>query len=407
MKRLLLPGLLSLGLFTACDTAKLTTSVVDDTYAVPSEELAKARAEAVAKEKQLAEERAAMRAKYGNNYHVTNENDSAEANNPYYKDPQYSADDYYDYAYSARINRFHNPIGVGYYDNYYTNMYSYSQNPMLYGTSIYSGYGYGMPSTYFGYGAGMCYGSSYYYDPFFNNYSWGWNSCGNMGYGYNYGYNSYYGYGYPYYSSWSYNPYYNSYWAGYNNGYNNGYWNGWNSGRWTYLNSFDNNSGYQNMTNAPREVHSGGMRNSLGQERTDNAGTRSYYEQVAEQQNSRRRFDAPRENAVRNNDRIDGSSQRGTGGSSNGTIVNGGSYNNGGSSTRGSETRSSGRSEGRVYSSDRVDRSQGTQQSRSSNSQQNNSTWSQPSQTRSSGGGNSGGGSAPRSSGGGGGGRSR
>jgi hypothetical protein len=79
--------------------------------------------------------------------------------------------DYYDYSYSARINRFYNPYGCfGYYSPYYTGFY-------------YDPYWYG-PSFYFG-------------------MSWGW--------------------GYPYYS---YYPYYNNYWYGYNHGYWDGYYAG-------------------------------------------------------------------------------------------------------------------------------------------------------------------------------------
>src|SRR5690606_34044306 len=105
------------------------------------------------------------------------------------------------YEYASRINRFHNPIGVGYYDSYYTNMYTYTGNPAFYGTSIYSGYGWGMPSQQFGVmsfgvsscwgcGGGMAYGSSFY-DP--------WCGCNrfgnNWGYGSGFGYGSYWGYG--------------------------------------------------------------------------------------------------------------------------------------------------------------------------------------------------------------------
>ena len=39
----------------------------------------------------------------------------------------YSDDDYYDYAYTARLRRFYTPVvGVGYFDDYYTNMYWYT-----------------------------------------------------------------------------------------------------------------------------------------------------------------------------------------------------------------------------------------------------------------------------------------
>ena len=49
----------------------------------------------------------------------------------------YDESDYYDYAYTARIRRFDNPvIGVGYYDDYYTNMYWYTYNPVRTTTAI-------------------------------------------------------------------------------------------------------------------------------------------------------------------------------------------------------------------------------------------------------------------------------
>lgn len=409
MKRLFVLSLLSLGILSACDTTKLSTTSVDDVYAVPSEEKLKAKALAAEQEKQRAAERQAAQDAYNKRNAAQRAEDSAIANNPYYQDAPYSADDYYDYAYSARINRFHNPIGAGYYDNFYTNNYSYSQNPMMYGTSIYSGYGCGMPSTYFGVGSTWGYGNSYYYDPFYS--YWGGNAWG--GYGYNYGYNGFWGNNNPYYSPWSYNPYYsNSYWNGYNNGYNNGYWNGYNNGynngSWTYLNSYDNNSGYQQMTNAPREVHAGGMRNAAGQPRSDN-GTSSYYEQVAQQQEGRQRFSVPRQGRVYSDGRGQtDATQRGGGNNSGGTIINS-NASGGGANTRGSQTRSAERQQGRVYAGDR---SEGTQMERSNSSQQNSNSGSNQSSQRSnsggnSGGSNSGGGSAPRSSGSGGGGRPR
>ena len=53
----------------------------------------------------------------------------------------YSDEDYYDYAYTARLRRFYRPmVGAGYYDDYYTNMYWYTYNPDYWGVSIYLGY---------------------------------------------------------------------------------------------------------------------------------------------------------------------------------------------------------------------------------------------------------------------------
>jgi len=116
----------------------------------------------------------------------------------YYTDEQsasgnlYDQDDYYDYAYSAQIKRFYNPVPFGgYYNDYYTNSYWYDPNPWNYGLSIYMGYNWWGPS----------YGFGYY---------------PSYGYGYNpyYGY-PYYDYGYPYYGyggGFCYNDcYYNSY----------------------------------------------------------------------------------------------------------------------------------------------------------------------------------------------------
>jgi hypothetical protein len=113
----------------------------------------------------------------------------------------YSDDDYYDYAYSARLRRFSNPYNNwGYYDNYYTNSYWYDYNPYNYGTSIYLGYNWWRPSYYGGFGYG-------FYDPFYSPY------YGGFGYGYyGGGYGGYYGYNHGY---------YNDYYSGY--GYNNGY----------------------------------------------------------------------------------------------------------------------------------------------------------------------------------------
>ena len=167
-------------------------------------------------------------------------------NNPYYKDPTYSPDDYYDNQYASRLKRFHNPTyGLGYYDSYYTNSYFYNQNPYQYGVSIYNGYNFWGPSY-----------NNYMYVP---NYNWG----GWYGYGSNFGYSSYcgsgwgwnspyYGYNSPYYNNW-YNPY----------GFNNNYY-GYNSWNNPYNNYYGNNYGYNNAYDynssvyyGPRVSHSG------------------------------------------------------------------------------------------------------------------------------------------------------
>jgi len=100
--------------------------------------------------------------------------------NNYYEG--YGPDDYYDYSYAARIDRYYSPyMGYNYYAPCYTGYY--------YDPWYWDSYWY-MPSMYFG-------------------YSWGW---GGMYWGY------------PYY--YSYYPY-NDYWYGYNDGYWNGYWDGY------------------------------------------------------------------------------------------------------------------------------------------------------------------------------------
>ena len=91
--------------------------------------------------------------------------------NNYYEG--YGPDDYYDYSYASRIDRFYSPyMGYNYYAPYYS---SYYYDPWYWDSYWY------MPSFYFG-------------------FSWGWGSMY---------------WGYPYYS---YYPY-NDYWYGYNQGY--------------------------------------------------------------------------------------------------------------------------------------------------------------------------------------------
>ncbi|GIV26260.1 MAG: hypothetical protein KatS3mg027_0074 [Bacteroidia bacterium] len=145
-------------------------------------------------------------------------------NNPYYKEPNYSKDDYYDYEYASRIKRFYNPVsGLGYYDNWYTNCGFYGCPN--YGSSIYMGWGNFSP--YMSIGYNYMWGSPYY------SYGLGWgypySYWNNWGYSPWYGYSPYYGGYYPY----GYSPYY---------GYNP-----------YYYNSQDVNS----MTYAPRSSHTG------------------------------------------------------------------------------------------------------------------------------------------------------
>lgn len=107
----------------------------------------------------------------------------------------YDEDSYYDYAYAARIRRFHRPsCGWGYYNDYYTNLYWYTADPFLWGVSIYLGYDWWYP--YYG-----CYpyysrwGYTYPYMYGFYDYAYGWN--------FYYPY-PYFGYTYVYYPSYAY-----------------------------------------------------------------------------------------------------------------------------------------------------------------------------------------------------------
>lgn len=252
MKKFLVPVAFFTLLFSGCKTSQIT-SYSDDIYSSPKEErrLAKIAEEEKAKqaaaEKQKQEEEAlAQKAK-----------DDA---NPYYQDPQYNSDDYYDYKYASQMRRFNNNslyTGMGYYDNYYTNAYMYNQNPYSYGSSIYSSYNYWMPSNqFYGYsnGLSLVFSTGNYYGN--GGYGYGYNPyygggfCGTYPYTYSpfygggYGYNSYYGWGYN-----------NPYWSGYMNGYNNGFYNGSN---WGYYNSYDVNSSYSQASYGPRGSNGGG-----------------------------------------------------------------------------------------------------------------------------------------------------
>jgi hypothetical protein len=260
----------------SCETSRVITSS-DDVYARPAEEkkleqqaaAEKARQEAIAAEKERSEMAAASKAAEPGN------------DNKYYKDPEYRAEDYYDYEYASRINRFYNPIGVGYYDNYYTNMYTYNQNPMMYGTSIYSSYGYGMPSQQF---SSISFGISTGYG-----YGYGsrWNQCGGP----------YYPYYDPWCSSYMYSPWGYNNWAynnwGYMNGYNQGYYQGYNNAQWAYYNRFDANSGYGKVEYGPRGSNMGGNsrgHTNPGMQVNNDSPHQRYIESVAAEQDSRPRF---------------------------------------------------------------------------------------------------------------------
>ncbi len=135
---------------------------------------------------------------------------------------EFNPDEYYDYEYSSRIKRFHDPnTGFDYYNNYYTDQYYYNYDPYCYGSSIYAGYGCGYPSYWgpslsfsFGWGYPSSWHNPYWYDPW-----------------YSYGYYPYY------YGGWGYGSYWNGYW----NGYYDGYWNGYYGGG--YYPSYDDDYG--------------------------------------------------------------------------------------------------------------------------------------------------------------------
>jgi hypothetical protein len=156
----------------------------------------------------------------------------------------YSQDDYYDYAYTARMRRFYNPYyGYSYYDPIYTNNYWYDYNPVNWGVSIYSGYSWWAPSycyySPFAYSPGITFGvsigwgvpcySNWYYPSFYSPWSYG---CG------------YYGNGWGY-NGWGHHGYYNGYNNGYLAGYNQGYYDGsWGLSNPYYYNSYDGNFHY-------------------------------------------------------------------------------------------------------------------------------------------------------------------
>jgi len=162
-------------------------------------------------------------------------------------------DERYEYEYTARVRRFHQPArGFSYYSNYYVDNYYY--DPYMAGMNIYN------------------------VQPYYSHNNWGWNYpyCGWSSYGYGWssygGFGQYYGYN-PYrwhspYGGW-YNPYnswgYNPYWSGYNNvywnGYNNGYWNGWYGNGW---NRNNNNNWNWFETSAPNAANFVTTRNPRG-----------------------------------------------------------------------------------------------------------------------------------------------
>lgn len=321
---LVFAAMLSLVL-SSCKTSELT-SYTDDIYVMPSEERKLAKIAAEEKAKQVAIEKQKQEdARLAEKARIDA--------NPYYKDPEYNKDDYYDYAYSSRLNRFSSPIlGAGYYDPYYTNAYTYNQNPAMYGTSIYSSYNYGMPSMQFGY-LSMGFSNSFNSGYGYNNYNNGYYS--NNGYGYNNSYwgNNYYT-GYNSYgcnNGFGYNPYY-SYNVGnynsYNLGYYNGYNNGWNNAGWGYFNSYDPNSTQSAMQFGVRGSNSGGNSSNNSESGASNSQgnniRQQFFESVNQQQSS-----SPRFTEVVRGQRASGSNNNPRFESSNNTNAQQGNYNSG------------------------------------------------------------------------------
>lgn len=273
MKKAIIPIVSFLFLFSSCQTTRQNIAS-DDVYADPIEEKKLALAKAEAQKKKEAEEKAAKEAEFL----AQKAKDDA---NPYYQDPNYSEDDYYDYAYASRMRRFHNPIyGTGYYDNYYTNAYHYNYDPFCYGTSIYSTYNWWMPSNQFGLYAGGGWGSPYCFNNGFN-----------TGIGYNY-WNSPYGYGYQ---PWGYN-YWNNPWSyGWNSPWGSPYNNPYNpyfGSNWGYFNSYDQNSNY---TYVPRQGNSGsnsarGSYAGMAVPKELNGEREKFFNSVFEEQEKNTRF---------------------------------------------------------------------------------------------------------------------
>ena len=114
----------------------------------------------------------------------------------------FDMDDYYDYAYTARLHRFHDPAPIyGYYDDYYTNLYWYDRDYLLFGTSIYYGYRWWWPSYSYYWGWGW---HPWHHYGWYGNW-WGWH---HGWYDYAWGWGWYSG---PHHGYWSHNPhYYNS-----------------------------------------------------------------------------------------------------------------------------------------------------------------------------------------------------
>lgn len=263
MKKIILIATVSFVLLAACNTSKLATNS-DDMYVGPAAER-KEQQRLAAKLKKQQEEEARKK------QNELAEQKAKEDNNPYYKEPEYNKDDYYDYQYASRLRRFNNNVpGLGYYDNYYTNSYWYNNNPNMYGTSIYNSYSWWGNSPYFG-NNWYPYGYNNYYGH--NN----WTFCSGSFYSY-YPYNQNYLYG----NNWGWGSvYYYNPWFG--NSFNN------NNG-WGYFNSFDSNSKYSKMTNAARGSNGGGNSTMTSSAGKPDGFMMKYMDEVKQQQDNSPKF---------------------------------------------------------------------------------------------------------------------
>ena len=165
------------------------------------------------------------------NYTQNQPNSGGNVTNNYYGD-NYEMDDYYDYMYSSRIRRFHrnNFTGMGYYNPFYTNTYFYNNDPMFFGNSIYSSYGFFNPYVPWGFGG--------------SGLSLGWNSF--SGFNFGFGYNPYSMFNNPWrWNSWGYNPWSSPF------GYNPWGYNPWGYYGMNQMYGCSNMFLYNNMMNTP------------------------------------------------------------------------------------------------------------------------------------------------------------
>jgi hypothetical protein len=272
MKTILsLSVLASVLLLSACNSTRQSTSVNDDVYFSPRNTPQEIYTPPQNKTSAQPVQSGTPSTESGNIKRSESQYDYAENSTRTDSDNgrSFDMDDYYDYSYAARIRRFNTnyTTGLGYYDPFYTNIYYYDYNPISFGTSVYTTYGFWNPgfntmvySRPFGWNLGFRQRMSW--DPF-----WGWNSAW---YGYDpfWSWNNPWNWSSPYYSCWN-SPWYwyngwgnwgggwgggwgNNYWNGFNHGYMNGYWNGYHQGlaNSMYLNSFDRNQFYYGPRNA-------------------------------------------------------------------------------------------------------------------------------------------------------------